>query len=772
MMTLPMVVKAQQEVGAVQWPFQDTTLSVETRVNDLLGRLTLDEKLSMMEHQNPAIERLGLKPYSWWNEALHGVARNGVATVYPMPIALAASFDPWMVKFIYVNVAQEAVRKHREAQDAGEYGDYKGLTFFTPNINIFRDPRWGRGMETFGEDPYLTARMGQAAVDGLQGTWRSVLKFGKEEHVEDSTGDNPSHAESLLTAACLKHLAVHSGPEGLRHEFDSRVTKRDLWNTYLPAFEYIIKHSDVQQVMCGYNRLNGEPCCTNRELLVDILRNRWHYNGILVTDCWALNDCWEPDTVIPRHRTHPTAAMTAAAAFGSEVDLECGSGLEALRIAVDSGYISEHDIDTHVRRLLTTRMRIRPEHFKQLANGGYADAETACKHSLVMLKNDGVLPLQVTRGMRFAVVGPNAADSAMMLGNYNGEPARVTTLLRGFEIYYRNRRFNHAIHDSGLDWDNQIVNIYFDTACHHADNDYQQPTEYWSRIEQSDVVIFCGGLSPALEGEELSVELPGFHKGDRTSIELPAVQRDMIKAIRRHTDKPIVLVLCTGSAIALEEVVDDVNAIVVAWYGGEAMGSAVASSLHGDVNLFGRLPVTFYRSTGQLPLFEDYNMQGRTYRYMTEEPLYPFGYGLSYGRYHYERVHLDRRTMTLTGEVVLDSIDSRANVSQCKAVVQVYLTAEQRWLRKNDTSISAQDSMDEEAYLKDLPRRQLVALQSIYLDLEKNPRQRFSIAIEPDWLRYYNSENDSLEPLPIKNLKMELQVPIPGEGEGICLEVL
>ena len=334
---------------AQNFPFQDTTLTLHERVEDLLSRLTLDEKLSMMEHRNPAIPSLGLPAYSWWNEALHGVGRNGLATVWPMPIALAATFNTGKVEEMFANVAYEARTKYLAARSSDtctalrEPTDYTGLTFFTPNINIFRDPRWGRGMETYGEDPYLTARMGLACVKGLQ--------FGG--HPAPANTDAP-----LLSAACLKHLAVHSGPEGIRHEFDAEVSARDLWTTYLPAFEYIVRGSDVQQVMCGYNRLNGEPCCTNNNLLDSILRKKWHYRNLIVTDCWALNDCWERDTVIPRHKTHPTAALTAAAAFGGEVNLECGSGLDALRIATDSGYISEMKINEHVRRILTTRLRV------------------------------------------------------------------------------------------------------------------------------------------------------------------------------------------------------------------------------------------------------------------------------------------------------------------------------------------------------------------------------------------------------------------------------
>ena len=421
--TLTLLATLLTVLQAQTFPFQDTTLGVDERVEDLLSRLTLDEKLSMMEHRNPAIPSLGLPAYSWWNEALHGVGRNGLATVWPMPIALAASFDEEMVRRVFALTAYEARIKHFEALDTGsamltEPTDYTGLTFFTPNINIFRDPRWGRGMETYGEDPFLTARMGLACVNGLQHNY---------------PGADNAH---LSAAACLKHLAVHSGPEGLRHEFDAQVSPRDLWTTYLPAFEYIIKRSDVQQVMCGYNRLNGEPCCTNEHLLVDILRNQWHYDGLLVTDCWALNDCWELDTVIPRHKTHASAALTAADAFGSEVDLECGSGLEALRTAMDSGYISEEKVNEHVRRILRTRLRVMEKPYHEVPHilEECSTVEVAAE-TLVLLKNNkDLLPLM--DGAKIYLTGPNATDTLMPLGNYNGTPAHTVSIREGLSTQF------------------------------------------------------------------------------------------------------------------------------------------------------------------------------------------------------------------------------------------------------------------------------------------------------------------------------------------------
>ncbi len=635
---------------AQSYPFRDSTLTMEQRVDDLLGRLTLEEKLSMMQHHTPAIERLGLQAYSWWNEALHGVGRNGTAHVYPMPVALAATFRPQLVQQVFDGVAQEAVHKYAASLRAGNYGDNAGLSFFAPNINIFRDPRWGRGMETFGEDPYLTAVMGLAVVRGLQ-------------------GDDPQH---LVTAACVKHLAAHSGPEGVRHEFDATVSPRDMAVTYLPAFRYMVERGKVAQVMCGYNRLNGEPCCTHSRLLGDVLRRRWHYDGLIVTDCWALNDCWERDTVIPRHKTHATAALAAAAAFGGEVDLECGSGLAALRTAVDSGYISEAKIDEHVRRILTLRLRLQLEEkamARPLPSSVHRKlsqlAAEAALQSMVLLKNDTLtathraaqplLPLMRHGDERWniAVVGPNMHDSLMALGNYNGYPERCVTVLQGMaqQAAAQGCRLSFAHPACGL-------------TRPAAGLDRQ----FWKKLEKSDLIVFVGGLSPALEGEELQVDQEGFYKGDRTRIELPAAQRDMIKELRRRTGKPIVLVLCTGSAIALEKVQDEVDAIVVAWYGGEAMGTALAQALFtGPMN--GHLPVTFYKNTEQLPPFDDYSMQRRTYRYMETEPRYPFGYGLGYVKAAVDTLWYDAAARTVCGSLRGTALDERNN----QVLVQVYL---------------------------------------------------------------------------------------------------
>ena len=620
----------------------------EQRAAALVARMTIEQKASLMLHSSEPVDSLGIQGYNWWNEALHGVARNGAATVFPQPIGMAASFDVSLVGEVFSAVSDEGRVKHRQAREKGHSGWYQGVTFWTPNINIFRDPRWGRGMETYGEDPYLAAMMGLACVKGLQG------------------GN---------TAACLKHFAVHSGPEGVRHEFDSRVSDRDLRTTYLPAFEYIIKNSDVAQVMCGYNRLNGEPCCTNRRLF-DILRNEWQYDGILVTDCWALNDAYELDTVIPRHRTHATAAAAYGDAFGREVDLECGSGLPALREAVQKGLVPESKVDEHVRRILRVRLRVTddPEPVEEPAEE-YIDLTVFYTQGMVLLKNDGVLPFKAEDGLRLE--GPNAYDSLMPLGNYNGTPRHTVTIGEGL---------------TGL-------------------------------ISQTGkTIVYCGGLNPQLEGEELPVEKEGFYKGDRTLIELPKEQVAEIKAFKAQGYR-IVLLLCTGSAIALDNVIDDCDAVLVGWYGGQDMGTAVKELLFGERDDFGRLPITFYRSTGDLPPFEDYAMQGRTYRYADPGRVaFPFGFGYSYSFFSLKEPWVDEANFTVGGTASLCNTDAHQAASH-RTVIQVYL--------KNDN--------DPEA-----PLKQLIGTASLSLT-EENHLQPFTIQLDPFWFRQYNPATGLLE---------------------------
>ncbi len=623
-----------------QQDFRNPNLPIEERAQLLLKQLTLDEKLGMMEHRNPAVERLGIPAYSWWNEALHGVARNGFATVYPMPTALAATFDDKLVQEMFGMIADEARMKYYRSQQAGQYDDYTGLTFFTPNINIFRDPRWGRGMETYGEDPYLTARMGTACVNGLQQQVNGRYK----------------------ALACIKHFAVHSGPEADRHSFDATVSGRALWTTYLPAFKYIVKHTDVGMVMCGYNRLNNVPCCTNESLLVDILQNLWGYDRIFVTDCWALNDCWERDTVIPRHETHATAADAAAAAFGSVVDLECGSGLPALKEAVEQGLIPEYIIDAHVLKILKARIALGmfdPEQpFKEIPDTTLFEKKALemAQKSIVLLQNkEKILPLQPGKYKRIAILGPNAADSAMLCGNYNGTPRHAVTIYEGITNYIKTLPAN------------QRPEIYFDTVCHHVDGKYLIPNDFDKQIAKCDLVIFVGGLSPELEGEELKVEMDGFHGGDRTNIDLPRIQEGMLMKIKKM-GKPVVFVLCSGGAVALDWEDENLDAILAAWYGGQAAGTAVADVLFGKVNPSGKLPVTFYSTKNYIPPFDSYEMEHRTYRFMTEEPLYPFGYGLSYTNFKYSDFSFD------AGQQVFYCRITNTGNRDGEEVAQLYMT--------------------------------------------------------------------------------------------------
>lgn len=677
-LTIILILLCTIAMHAQNYPFQDTSLSIDTRVEDLLSRMTIDEKMSMMEHRNPAIPSLGLPAYSWWNEALHGVARNGYATVWPMPIALAATFNTPMVFDIFSEVAIEANVKYWDARRADtcvalrEPTDYTGLTFFTPNINIFRDPRWGRGMETYGEDPHLTATMGLACVNGLQHSYMPYKQGTRQD----------KYPAPLTAAACIKHLAVHSGPEGTRHEFDSKVSTRDLWTTYLPAFEYIIRNSDVQQVMCGYNRLNGTPCCTNKDLLVDILRNKWHYDGLLVTDCWALNDCWERDTVIPRHKTHPTAAAAAADAFGWEVDLECGSGLDAIRTAVDSGYIPEQKINEHVRRILRTRLRAELDDPRELPVSD-VNPERACAESLVLLRNyNDLLPLK--EKTKIFLAGPNANDTLMPQGNYNGTPRHTVTIQEGMSRYF----------------------ILVDNP------------------KDAEVIVYAGGINPQLEGEELPVEMPGFHKGDRTLIELPADQRKEIRKLRRQ-HRPVVLLVCSGSAMALQNSELKSDAIIACWYGGEAMGNAIAATMAGKYDCFGRLPLTWYKSTKQMPAFDNYDMQGRTYRYLNEEPLYRFGYGLNYAKLKVKHIKVEmngRRPSRVHGTVTRATDPTSSLPISSTAVVQVFLTT---------------------ANIENAPIKSLIGYQKVELP-EAGATAEFDIEIDPFWLRIFDDNTQEM----------------------------
>ncbi len=627
-----------------EYPFQNPALPIEDRIEDLLGRLTPEEKVQQMMNQTKAIERLGIPEYDWWNEALHGVARAGKATVFPQSIAMAATFDEEALLETFTMISDEARAKYHQYQKDGEYDRYKGLTFWTPNINIFRDPRWGRGMETYGEDPYLTERMGLAVVKGLQ-------------------GDDPKY---FKTHACAKHYAVHSGPEWNRHEYNAETSPRDLWTTYLPAFEALVKEGNVQEVMCAYNRFEGIPCCSNDKLLIDILRNQWGYDDIILSDCGAIDDFWQKDERTPRHETHPDASSASADAVLAGTDLECGNSYRSLSGALEKGQITEEQLDISLRRLLRGRFELGmfdPEEMVSYSQIPYNVVESPehvakslemARKSMVLLKNkNNILPLNKNI-KKVAVVGPNAADSTMLWANYNGFPTKTVTILEGI----RNKVPN--------------TEVIYELGCDHTADSLVNYKATVEKVKDADVIIFVGGISPRLEGEEMPVAIDGFRKGDRTNLEIPKVQKEMIKALKA-IGKPLINVVCTGSALALNWEEANVDAILNAWYGGQEAGTAVADILFGDYNPSGRLPVTFYKSVDQLPDFEDYSMQGRTYRYMKEEPLYPFGYGLSYTTFTYRNAKLSENIITKDKPVTITFDLVNTGKKSGEEVVQIYI---------------------------------------------------------------------------------------------------
>jgi len=599
--------------------YQNPDLPFARRVADLVSRMTLEEKVSQLQDVAPAIDRLGIPRYNWWNEALHGVARSGLATSFPQAIGLAATWNDSLVFRMATVISDEARAKHHEYVRRGSRERYQGLTFWSPNINLFRDPRWGRGQETYGEDPFLTGRLAVQFVRGMQ-------------------GDDPKY---LKTVSTVKHFAVHSGPEPERHTFDAVVSERDLRESYLPHFAAGIREGGAYSLMCAYNRVLGSPACGSDVLLKDILRGEWGFSGYVVSDCGAINDIYE------RHKVVQTAAAAAALGVKTGTDLECGNVYANLVDAVRQGLITEQAIDTAVKRLFLARMRLgvfdppervrwaqipisvldRPAH--------RALARQVARESIVLLKNAGsVLPLRKDIGT-IAVIGPNCDDRRMLLGNYEGAPADSITPLRGIrEAVSRGTRVLYA---RGSDW---VV---------PGDSGLAEAVR---AAEQADVVVLCLGLTAQLEGEEMSVETPGFRGGDRTRIDLPDAQQRLLERIAA-VGKPTVLVLMSGSAVAVNWAQEHVPAIVEAWYGGQAAGSAVADVLFGDYNPGGRLPVTFYKSVNDLPAFDDYRMAGRTYRFFKGTPLYPFGYGLSYTTFAYKNLRTSATTLRAADTAVI-----------------------------------------------------------------------------------------------------------------------
>lgn len=618
-----------------QLPFQDKTLSPEQRAADIVGRLTLEEKAALLRYDSPAVERLGIPAYNWWNEALHGVARNGNATVYPMPVAMASTFDPQLIEEVFTSVSDEARVKYRLARTVENLDNYwyKGLTFWTPNINIFRDPRWGRGMETYGEDPYLTGQLGMAVVRGLQG--------------ERENG-------SMKAQACAKHFAVHSGPESTRHSFDVRVSERDLRETYLPAFRDLVVKAKVDEVMFAYNRFEGYPCGASERLLKDILKDEWGFEGLIVSDCWAVSDFFKG------HGWSDNPVEAIAAAINAGMDLECGALTPLAVKAVKEGLLDEATIDERLTKLFTVRFALGEMDFESpwdnipeevLCSESHSEqALDIARKSLVLLSNDGTLPLK--EGARIGLTGPNAADSVMMWGNYNGFPLRTVTLLDALKA--------------------RIPELKYVKGCSHAaelDSTATDIDAVVKEFEDCDIVIFASGISPSLEGEEMPVTIPGFSGGDRTSIELPAIQKQLIAALAQ-AGKKVVLVNFSGSAIALADEAGSCCAILQAWYPGQEGGTAIADVLFGDFNPCGKLPVTFYADDSQLPDFDDYAMTGRTYRYFTGTPLYPFGHGLGYSEFKYRR---PRVRNTGSGKELVLRLKNKGRMDGDE-IVQVYLS--------------------------------------------------------------------------------------------------
>lgn len=618
------------------------------KAKELVGQMTLEEKVSQTIHGAAGIERLGIKAYNWWNEALHGVARAGVATIFPQAIGMAAAFDEELVWEVADVISTEGRAKYNMQQKYGDRDIYKGLTFWAPNVNIFRDPRWGRGHETFGEDPYLTSRMGVRFIEGLQ-------------------GDDDNYMKS---AACAKHFAVHSGPEDERHSFDARVSAQDLFETYLPAFEACVKEGKVEAVMGAYNRTNGEPCCGSRTLLIDILRKGWGFEGHVTSDCWAVKDFHE------HHKVTSSALESAAMAMENGCDLNCGSLFLYLTEAVKRGMVSEERLDEAVTNLLSARMKLGlfDEEEKVPYNSiTYEENDTkehavlnfkAARKSFVLLKNEGdLLPLNKDKLKTIGIIGPNANNRKALVGNYEGTASRYYTISEGIQDYV------------GDD-----VRVLYSEGCHLCkkkvsglgqEND--RLAEVRAVCDSSDVVIACLGLDSSLEGEE-GDEGNEFASGDKPGLSLPGLQQEILEAAC-ESGKPVILVILSGSALAVTWADEHVPAIIEGWYPGAMGGKALASVLFGEYSPEGKLPVTFYRTTEELPDFRDYSMKGRTYRYMEQKALYPFGYGLSYTDFGVEEATVSGDTIEKGEKLSVEAVLVNRGQMAGAETLQVYIKA-------------------------------------------------------------------------------------------------
>ncbi|WP_443663170.1 glycoside hydrolase family 3 C-terminal domain-containing protein [Clostridium sp.] len=626
--------------------YKDENLSFEKRAKDIVSRMTLFEKVSQMTYNSAAVPRLGISSYNWWNEALHGVARAGVATMFPQAIGMAATFDENLIYKVAGVISTEGRAKYHESQRKNDHDIYKGLTFWSPNINIFRDPRWGRGHETYGEDPYLTGRLGVAFIKGLQGDDKKYMKV----------------------AACAKHFAVHSGPEAERHSFNAVVSKKDLRETYLPAFKDAVKEGKVEAVMGAYNRTNDEPCCGSKMLLKDVLREEWGFKGHVVSDCWAIKDFHE------NHRITSNAVESVALAVNNGCDLNCGNMYLNVLLACKEGLVAEETVDKSVVRLITTRMKLGM--FDDQGKVPYASIpyeendssehrEFALKVSektMVLLKNENnILPLNKDNINSIAVIGPNANSREALTGNYFGTASKYVTILEGIQ---------QAV--------NPNTRVYYSEGCHLFKDKVEdlamkndRISEAISVAERSDLVVMCLGLDATIEGEEGDAGNI-YASADKNDLNLPGLQQELLEEVYK-TGKPVILVLASGSALAVNWADEHVPAIIEAWYAGAEGGSAVASLIFGGFSPTGKLPVTFYRTTEELPEFIDYSMKNRTYRYMENKALYPFGYGLSYTKFKYTNL-IKSKDEIKSGETCQFKITVK-NIGQCESeeTVQLYL---------------------------------------------------------------------------------------------------
>ena len=681
--------------------WRDPAHSLEARSADLIRRLSLAEKVAQLKNAAPAIPRLGLPAYDYWNEALHGVANNGIATVFPQAIGGAASWNPALFREQGHIIGVEGRAKHNDyaKQNNGDSKWWAGLTFWTPNINIFRDPRWGRGQETYGEDPFLTAEIGVEFVRGIQG----------------------DHPDYMLAMACAKHFAVHSGPERERHRFDAVISDRDLYETYLPQFERVVREGRVAGVMSSYNAVNGIPATASRFLLTELLRDQWGFDGYVVSDCGAVGDIHGER----RHRYVATAEEAAALAIKAGCNLCCGGEYQALVRAVQQGLVTEAEIDRALHHTLWTRFRLGmfdppervPFNRYTLADNDTPEharvAHELARQSLVLLKNDGILPLDRARYKRIAVIGPNGDSRSMLEGNYHGSASKPVSILDGL------RRLAGPGVDVSFDLGSPVTTKPGTAAWSAQDNTTDRPVaelraEALARAAQADLVIYVGGITPAQEGE-------GF---DRDSIELPAEQSELLRALHA-TGKPVVMVNCSGSAMALPWEDEHLPAILQAWYPGQSGGLAVAEVLFGEVNPSGHLPVTFYRATADLPDFRDYSMANRTYRYFEGRPLYAFGHGLSYTSFRYSGAKLAAKKLTPDGTLKLAFTIKNTGKRDGDDVAQIYF-------RHADAGADA---------TADRPKQALCAFRRV--SLKRGQSTRITVEIPAERLRHWDAAQNS-----------------------------